>query len=247
METTQDKLLGGRMVLCQPKHGYRVAVDPVLLAASIPARAGDRVLDLGVGTGAASFCLLAREPSTHILGIDNNPEYLELAKQSIALNGFDGKMELRLGHIPLPSGVCKPQSFDVVMANPPYYAQADYSASPDAGKTAAHAHAGKLSDWVSTAFAALKPGGAFFVIFPGEGMAALQSALQTHFNRLDVYKILAKEKGPARRIIIRATKNPDAPHKVNEAGSLVLHEKNGAYTVAAHAVLWDAASIIWEI
>jgi len=59
MNSTEDALLGGRVRLLQAKVGYRAAIDPVLLAAAIPARAGQRVLDLGCGAGAASLCLAA--------------------------------------------------------------------------------------------------------------------------------------------------------------------------------------------
>ena len=48
-----DAFLGGKLRILQPRDGYRAGIDPVLLAASIPARAGDRVLDLGCGAGVA--------------------------------------------------------------------------------------------------------------------------------------------------------------------------------------------------
>jgi tRNA1Val (adenine37-N6)-methyltransferase len=47
IETTFDAFLGGRITLEQPTKGYRAGVDPVLLAASVPARAGQSVLELG--------------------------------------------------------------------------------------------------------------------------------------------------------------------------------------------------------
>ena len=50
---SQDRLLGGRVQLAQPLGGYRVAVDPVLLAAAIPAEAGETIADMGAGSGAA--------------------------------------------------------------------------------------------------------------------------------------------------------------------------------------------------
>jgi tRNA1(Val) A37 N6-methylase TrmN6 len=46
-ETTQDLLLGGRVRLEQPAEGLRAAIDAVLLAAAIPARAPEAVLELG--------------------------------------------------------------------------------------------------------------------------------------------------------------------------------------------------------
>ena len=56
-ELTRDAFLGGRLHLWQPVNGYRAGVDPVLLAASVNARAGQAVLELGCGGGTAMLCL----------------------------------------------------------------------------------------------------------------------------------------------------------------------------------------------
>jgi tRNA1(Val) A37 N6-methylase TrmN6 len=71
-ETTEDFLLGGRVRLEQPAVGLRAAIDAVLLAAAIPARAPEAVLELGCGTGAALLCLAARLPglALHDVGIN---------------------------------------------------------------------------------------------------------------------------------------------------------------------------------
>ena len=63
---SEGTLLGGRVKLRQPVAGYRVAIDPVFLAAAVPATAGDRILDIGCGAGAASVCLAARVPECQI-------------------------------------------------------------------------------------------------------------------------------------------------------------------------------------
>lgn len=52
---TQDAFLNGRVMALQPRDGYRAATDPVFLAASVPARTGQNVLELGCGAGVASF------------------------------------------------------------------------------------------------------------------------------------------------------------------------------------------------
>ena len=72
--TTVDPLLGGRIRLRQPRRGYRVAIDPVLLAAAVPERYCRRVLDAGAGTGAASLCLAARVPDCRIVALERDPE-----------------------------------------------------------------------------------------------------------------------------------------------------------------------------
>jgi len=56
---TEDRLLGGRIQLRQPVDGYRAAIDPVFLAASVPAEPHQLILDVGCGQGAAMFCLAA--------------------------------------------------------------------------------------------------------------------------------------------------------------------------------------------
>jgi tRNA1(Val) A37 N6-methylase TrmN6 len=67
-EVGEDRLLGGAVRLRQPRHGYRVAIDAVLLAAAVPAADGDEVADLGAGVGAAALCLLARCPGCRVTG-----------------------------------------------------------------------------------------------------------------------------------------------------------------------------------
>ena len=54
---SEDTLLGGKVRLRQPVDGYRAAIDPVLLAASLDAAPGQRVLEAGTGHGAAAICL----------------------------------------------------------------------------------------------------------------------------------------------------------------------------------------------
>ena len=73
LETTEDALLGGRVRLLQLRRGYRVAVDSVLLAASVEASAGARILDLGCGTGAVALCLAARVPGVTVVGLELQP------------------------------------------------------------------------------------------------------------------------------------------------------------------------------
>ena len=67
---TEDRLLGGRIRLRQPASGYRVAIDPVFLAAAVPAAPHQTVLDVGCGAGAAMLCLAARVPQSRIVGLE---------------------------------------------------------------------------------------------------------------------------------------------------------------------------------
>src|ERR1700735_5410806 len=87
---TNDRLLGGRVRLTQPTTGYRVAIDPLLLAASVTAERDDRVLDAGCGTGAAALCLAARIPDCRIVGVELNRELAGLARSNVSANDLEG-------------------------------------------------------------------------------------------------------------------------------------------------------------
>ncbi|HJS85951.1 MAG TPA: SAM-dependent methyltransferase, partial [Acetobacteraceae bacterium] len=60
MDVTGGTLLGGRVRYAQPAEGFRSGIEPVLLAAAVPARPGECVLEGGSGAGAGLLCLAAR-------------------------------------------------------------------------------------------------------------------------------------------------------------------------------------------
>ncbi len=81
---SEDRLLGGAVCLRQPRQGYRAAIDPVFLAASVPARRGERVLELGVGSGAAALCLAHRVPGCGVTGLERQRDVAALAARNVA-------------------------------------------------------------------------------------------------------------------------------------------------------------------
>ena len=88
METSAGTLLDGRLHHAQPTAGHRTALEPVLLAAAIPARPGERVLEGGTGSGAALLCLAARVAGLYAVGIERDAAMAALARDNMAANGF---------------------------------------------------------------------------------------------------------------------------------------------------------------
>ena len=90
---TRGNLLGGRVSYAQPARGFRSGIEPVLLAAAIPARPGERILEGGSGAGAALLCLAARVGQVQGVGIEQDPA---LASIGAAVHFLD------IGGIPAP-------------------------------------------------------------------------------------------------------------------------------------------------
>jgi tRNA1(Val) A37 N6-methylase TrmN6 len=234
VETTEDGLLGGRIRLLQPRRGYRVAVDAVLLAAAAPVRAGERVLDLGCGTGAVALCLAARVPGVDLVGIELQEEFAELARHNVELNGMGERVRIVRHDIakPLPAGL---GGFDHVVTNPPYLAAAVADLPPDKSKALATVESSAdLALWLSVAIGALKAGGTLTLIHRADRRAEI-------LPHLAVAELTVKPLPDAGRLLIRAVMGQ--PPVCRDSPSLVLHRRGGGYTDEAEAVLRHAAPL----
>lgn len=113
---SEDKFLGGKLVLTQPVNGYRAGVDPVFLAASVQAHPGECVLDMGCGAGAAALCLGTRVAGLRLVGIERQAPYAELARRNGAQNHIP--FEVHEADIANPPAALKEESFDHVIMDP---------------------------------------------------------------------------------------------------------------------------------
>lgn len=233
METplTEDALLGGRVRLLQPRKGYRVAVDAVLLAAAVDASENARILDLGAGVGAVGLCIASRILGCEIVGIELQPELAALAERSAALNGVSERVRTIVHDLarPLPREF---GPFDHVATNPPYLAAAVADRSPDASKALATVEStAPLARWLAVATAALKPAGTLTIIHRSDRL----DEIAAHLERLGWGELAVKPLMPAQRVLVRARRATTSTRRV--APPLVLHRTEGGYTDEAEAIL----------
>ena len=241
---SEDALLGGRVRLRQPKAGYRVAVDPVLLAAAVPAVAGDVALDVGAGVGAAALCLAARVGDCRVFGIENDRALVRLAAENVALNGFEGHVDVMLGDLERPPPRLAAGTFDHVLANPPYLEAGSVDPPPHAGKAAATVEgADDLARWVGFCVRMARRGGSVTFIHRADRLDALLASLRALAGAIVVFPLWpdAARSRPAKRVIVRAAKGMATPLKL--APGLALHAENGVYTERAEAILRAAAAL----
>jgi tRNA1(Val) A37 N6-methylase TrmN6 len=241
-EVSEDTLLGGRVVLRQPRSGYRVAIDPVLLAAAVPAAAIDTVLDIGCGVGAAMLCLAARVAGCRTTGIEAQRELVRLASENIELNQVQGRVVAMAGDILRPPPRLEPGSFGHVMANPPYLETGTATASPLPRKAAATVEGeADLGAWVRFALAMVRPKGSLTFIHRADRMEQLLAQLMGRAGEITVFPLWAGPDKAAKRVIVRARKGVETPTRLTPG--LVLHAADGRYTAAADAVLRGGAAL----
>ncbi len=251
-ETTVDHLLNGRVALEQPRDGYRVAIDPVFLAAAVPAKSHDKILELGVGTGAAALCLLTRIPEIMVTGIEIDGEMARLARRNADRNGVMQKLHIILGDVLSPPPELR-SGFDHVMMNPPYLADQKFSVSPSANKTQAH-HEGEadLAAFMEMGMSCLRPGGTLTIIHRADRQAEILSLLSTAVPEIKMGEVVVYPLWPglkpdgtpkeAKRILVQATRDSLVPFRL--AVGLVLHAPQGGYTAQAEAILRGGSALL---
>ncbi len=240
--SSQDALLDGRVRLYQPTAGYRVAIDPVLLAAAVPAGSGDSVLDLGCGSGAAALCLLARQPEARVTGLELQDEFAGLAARNAALNGRQAAFRVVQGDLLAPPPELAPGDFGQVMLNPPYVG-AGRGRTPAAPAKALATQEGEaeLAAWLHAALCLLRPKGRLTVIHRADRLDELLAYLQGRAGEIRVFPLWPSAGRPARRVLVGARKGVATPLTLDPG--LVLHGADGRFTAEAEAVLRDGAAI----
>ena len=236
-------LLGGRVRLAQPAKGYRVGVDPVLLAAAVPAKDRETVVDLGAGAGAAALCLAARVAHVRVVGIERDRPLTAMAEGNAEATGVAARTRFVCADIRDAAGFRAMQAFAPchhAMTNPPFLPPE--RAAPHCRNDAATVEDGAgIADWVAAALSLLRPKGSLTVIYRADRMAELLAALSGRAGDILVWPLWPKRGRPAKRVLVRARKQTRGPSRLMPG--MVLHEPDGRYSAQAEAVLGHAAPL----
>lgn len=217
---TRDAFLGGRLTLAQPVQGYRAGVDPVLLAASVPAQAGQSVLELGCGAGAAMFCLAARVSGLSLAGIEKQPDYAALARLNAADNGIEA--EVITGDLAQMPATLRHRRFDHVIANPPYFDRRSGVPGARLGREAALGEVTPLESWVAAAAKRCAPKGYVSFIHRAERLPELLALFSARLGSVQVLPLIPRRGRAARLVIIRARQGGRADFRLLDG--LVMHD-----------------------
>jgi len=117
-------------------YGYRINVTPDVL---IPRPETEilievihknivypkRIIDIGTGSGAIAICLKKLFPQAEVVAVDISPQALKIARENALLNEVDIKfVEANIYSEELGK-------FDLIVSNPPYVTEEEYSILPE--------------------------------------------------------------------------------------------------------------------
>ncbi|MDD3148257.1 MAG: methyltransferase, partial [Candidatus Riflebacteria bacterium] len=117
-----DTIPGTSLSLIQKIDGTAFAIDTLLLANFVKFRPDmTTAADLGSGSGILAFLIKYRNAALALTGFELQEEFIDLANRNLQLNkqfsdiSFE-QMDVR----DIPARIL-PESFDLVVSNPPYF------------------------------------------------------------------------------------------------------------------------------
>lgn len=224
-----DELQRNGYFIIQNPEKFCFGMDAVLLSGFAKAKKGDKVLDMGTGTGIIPILMEAKTDAAHLTGLEIQPESADMARRSVAINGLSEKIAIVDGDIKEAGNIFSPASFDVITCNPPYMIAQHGIANPDGPKAIArHEVLCTLEDVVRSASKLLKSGGHFYMVHRPFRLAEIITTLVSYKlepKRMQlVYPYVDKEPN---MVLIEATKGGKSRMTVEKP--LIVYDAPGVY------------------
>lgn len=232
MFVTNDTLFDGRLACRQHKQGYRFSVDAVLAAHFFTPGPHDRILDLGCGSGIIGLITAFRHPTVSLVGIEVQGELYDLARENIAGNCLTERFTVIEGNYCRVSDLVAPESFELVISNPPYRQQGRGKVNPDSQKARArHEIDATLSDVIRAASFAVQNRGKVVMVYPARRSVTLIAELKK--CKLEPKRLQPVYSYPgasdASLVLVEAVKNGGEEVRLLPP-FYIYTEKNGPYT-----------------
>lgn len=229
-DETLDRLLSASIKILQKRKGYRFSIDSILLAHFIRLRGGQKVVDLGTGSGVIPIILGTKVKSTEIWGVEIQADLAEMAKRNVEINGLSGRVHILKGDARNLANRMESEGFDIVLTNPPYRRIRSGRLNLQRERAIArHEIKGSLPDMARVAFRLLKPKASFYVVYPAVRLADLITSLrETHLEPKRLRLVHPNVRKGAQLVLFEATKGGGPGVEINPP--LFIQDVNGQYS-----------------
>jgi len=237
-ERVDDLHRNGYLVIQDPEK-FCFGVDAVLLSGFAKVKKGEKVIDLGTGTGVIPILLEGRYGGNDYFGIDIQKESVEMAKRSVELNSLSDKIKIMECDIKNISLHFRLSDFDVVVSNPPYMiAGGGIINKFDSKAIARHEVLCNLEDVISAASKLLKFGGRFYMIHRPHRLVDIFVLLRKYNIEPKVIRFIHSyyDREP-NMVLIEGSRGGKAMLKV--LPPLVIYDETGNYTDEVIKIYYD--------
>jgi len=238
------KFFDGQVSVHQPSEGYRAGTDAILLASSLSAKSGEKILELGCGTGVVMLLANHHLPNCQYTGLEKSQDMLALSRSNTEHADNIDIAEGSIRRIPKDWHL----QYDQVVANPPYFDNRHAVHMSDAKESSFVNKGLTLDNWIGAMLLALKPRGVGTLIYRADGLEKICCALtgksgEGKAGRLRIQPIHSYSDTPAKRIIVQFRKSVKSESALLPA--LVMHERGTEekYAPAAAKILTGKARL----
>ena len=225
-----DELHRNGYQIIQNSRKFCFGMDAVLLSGFAKVKPGERVLDLGTGTGIIPILLRGKTQGRDFTGLEIQEESADMARRSVAYNHLEESVSIVTGDIKEAAALFGAASFDVVTCNPPYMTGNHGLVNPEQPKAVArHEILCTLEDVVSQTAKVLRSGGRVYLVHRPYRLAEILTLLvlyklEPKRMRL-VYPFVDKEPN---MVLIEALSGGRS--RITVEKPLIVYKEQGVYT-----------------
>lgn len=228
-ERLDDLNLKGLCII-QHEDKFKFGMDAVLLANFVSVKKGDRIVDLGCGTGIIPIIIAAKSRDTFIYGVEIQEYVADMALRSVEFNNMSERINIINGDIRDAAKILGCEKFDIVTSNPPYMPyNTGFDKLNESENISRYEIYGGLEDFVKSAGRLLKFGGKLFMVHRADRIADIVYVLRKYnIEPKKMQFVHPHVAGKPNLLLIEAKKGAKAG--LNIINPLYIYKEDGGYT-----------------
>ncbi len=217
--------------IIQDKKGFCFGIDSVLLSDfAKKIKKDSKVIDLGTGTGIINILLSGKTDASSFVGVEIQQDVAEMAERSIKLNYLEDKIKIINENITKLKNIYKPNSFDVVVTNPPYKKINTGIVNNENKKIISrHEITASLQDFIHISSYLLKDYGEIYMVHRPERLVDIFSIMRTEKIEPKLIKFVYPNKNKKTNLVLIKGIKKGKPFLEFDK-NLYIHNDDGTYT-----------------